>query len=100
MAVLHKLQVKQTMSCKSCFGTVFELFDVTLPFVHRDLKQDNIAIDKNNKLTILDFGLVCHSKTALEYESPDYRKGKVPESSADMWSAGNYKLTDIQHFSI
>ncbi|KAF2364555.1 Protein kinase domain [Trinorchestia longiramus] len=67
--------------------------------LHRDLKPQNLLINKNNELKLADFGLArafgipvrCYSSevVTLWYRPPDVLFGaKLYSTSIDMWSAG------------
>lgn len=78
----------------------------TLKIVHRDLKLENIIIDKNLNVRLLDFGLSNQQKhdAALfkttcgspSYLAPELLMGKPYNHKVDMWSLGIilYALTD------
>lgn len=67
--------------------------------LHRDLKPQNLLINKNGELKLADFGLArafgipvkCYSAevVTLWYRPPDVLFGaKLYTTSIDMWSAG------------
>eukprot|EP00826_Nyctotherus_ovalis_P059481 TRINITY_DN8274_c0_g1_i9.p1 TRINITY_DN8274_c0_g1~~TRINITY_DN8274_c0_g1_i9.p1 ORF type:complete len:314 (-),score=106.80 TRINITY_DN8274_c0_g1_i9:79-1020(-) len=67
--------------------------------MHRDLKPQNILIDKNNNLKITDFGLArvfsipirpyTHEVVTLWYRAPEILLGSAEYSTpVDIWSAG------------
>ena len=67
--------------------------------VHRDIKPQNILIDKNKKLQIFDFGIAkALSETSLtqtnhvlgtvQYLSPEQAKGEATDESTDIYSIG------------
>ncbi len=67
--------------------------------LHRDLKPQNLLINKNGELKLADFGLArafgipvkCYSAevVTLWYRPPDVLLGaKIYNTSIDMWSAG------------
>ncbi len=67
--------------------------------LHRDLKPQNLLINKNSELKLADFGLArafgipvkCYSAevVTLWYRPPDVLLGaKIYNTSIDMWSAG------------
>ena len=64
---------------------------------HRDLKPQNILVDKNYNLKISDFGLAksCESNTLLDticgspmYMAPEIMKYRKYDTKADLWSLG------------
>lgn len=64
---------------------------------HRDLKPQNILVDKNYNLKISDFGLAksCESNTLLDticgspmYMAPEIMKYRQYDTKADLWSLG------------
>ena len=75
---------------------------------HRDIKVENILIDKNNNIRIIDFGLSNvfitpngQLKTAVgspAYASPEMLKGENYNSKADIWSAGVVLYTMLYGF--
>ena len=67
--------------------------------VHRDIKPQNILIDKNKTLKIFDFGIAkALSETSLtqtnhvlgtvQYLSPEQAKGEMTDESTDIYSIG------------
>ena len=66
--------------------------------VHRDLKAENILLDRNNNIRVVDFGLSKafeEGKPYLEtqcgspaYVSPEIIKEQPYTSASDIWSAG------------
>lgn len=63
---------------------------------HRDLKLENIMLDKDNKVKIIDFGYAAIDEGKLlkrfcgtaHYIAPDVLTGPYNGSKADIWSCG------------
>lgn len=78
--------------------SVLEYLHVQKQIVHRDLKAENILLDKYYNIRLIDFGLsnfFSADKTYLEtacgspaYASPEMVKGNPYNSKSDIWSAG------------
>ena len=69
-------------------------------FVHRDLKPNNILIDKESRPHVVDFGLAIHESIQSDrrgesagtpgYMSPEQVRGETHrlDGRSDLWSAG------------
>lgn len=96
---LHKgLQESQARRIFYQIITVLEYLHVEKHVVHRDLKAENVLLDKNLNIRLVDFGL---SKTFKKnfpflmttcgspaYVSPEIIKELPYTSASDIWSAG------------
>ena len=75
-----------------------EYLHKTKHIIHRDLKLENIAIDSNQAIRLIDFGLSKqfsneneHLKTlcgSVDYASPEILRGETYNALADIWSLG------------
>jgi len=78
--------------------SVLEYIHVQMSIVHRDLKAENVLLDRNYNIRLIDFGLsnkftpddpflttACGSPA---YASPEMVKGQQYTAASDIWSAG------------
>ena len=78
--------------------SVLEYLHVEKKVAHRDLKCENVLLDRYNNIRVIDFGLsnmfsdVCPQlNTACgspAYAAPEMVKGNAYTQAADIWSAG------------
>jgi serine/threonine protein kinase len=65
---------------------------------HRDLKAENILLDRHDHIRVIDFGLSAQFSSndetmktpcgSLQYAAPEVLKGHLYTRAADVWSAG------------
>jgi hypothetical protein len=78
--------------------SVLDYLHTELHVCHRDVKAENILLDKYNNIRVIDFGLSNQFTTAqpllnsacgsAPYASPEMAKGQPYSTAADIWSAG------------
>jgi serine/threonine protein kinase len=78
--------------------SVLEYLHVELKVAHRDLKCENVLLDRYNNIRVIDFGLsnqfsdINPKLTSLcgspAYAAPEMVKGNTYTHAADIWSAG------------
>ncbi|CAD8101711.1 unnamed protein product [Paramecium sonneborni] len=98
---------------KECIAIIRQLVDVlsylhSNRIIHRDIKPDNMIVDKNLNLTLIDFGLsymttqqiTTHQNCGtLIYMAPEVLMKKEYFKSVDIWSCGiiQYQLLKNCH---
>ncbi|CAD8199697.1 unnamed protein product [Paramecium pentaurelia] len=98
---------------KECIAIIRQLVDVlsylhSNRIIHRDIKPDNMILDKNLNLTLIDFGLsyittqqiTTHQNCGtLLYMAPEILMKKEYFKSVDIWSCGiiQYQLLKNCH---
>jgi len=99
-----KTHIIQTKPSKDELRTIFKQLASAIAFchqlniIHRDLKQSNILIDKQNQLKLIDFGLSNYSEEGKlrstfcgspAYAAPEMLLGtKYSGPEPDIWSLG------------
>jgi serine/threonine protein kinase len=83
--------------------SVLEYLHKDIRVAHRDLKPQNILLDRHNHIRLIDFGLSnvfteqspqFHSKCGSPaYLAPEVVKGQSYTANADLWSAGAVLFT-------
>ena len=78
--------------------SVLEYLHVEKKVAHRDLKCENVLLDRYNNIRVIDFGLsnmfsdVCPQLSTAcgspAYAAPEMVKGNAYTHAADIWSAG------------
>ncbi|KAH0789905.1 CAMK family protein kinase [Histomonas meleagridis] len=76
--------------------SALEYLHQEMHIIHRDLKAENIVLDRNNNIRLIDFGLSCefsnnnfkHACGSLGYIAPEMIKEQRYNVSVDIWSAG------------
>lgn len=73
--------------------------------IHRDIKSDNILINKNGEIKLSDFGFCCIQRSYIKHKSivgspywmpPEVIKGVEYDEKVDIWSIGILLLEIIE----
>ncbi|OHS95511.1 hypothetical protein TRFO_38385 [Tritrichomonas foetus] len=102
--ILHHLQKNgpiQIDQAKVTIGQLAVILDYMhnhLHIAHRDIKAENVLIDKNWNIKLVDFGLCNHFTSpeqqfrsvcgSIHYLAPEIIKSKPYTKAVDIWSAG------------
>jgi len=78
--------------------SVLEYLHNVLSIVHRDLRTENILLDRHDNIRVIDFGFSVQSTAthplmntkcgSPSYAAPEMIRGQAYTRSADIWSAG------------
>lgn len=75
--------------------SVLEYLHKTKKIAHRDIKCENILIDKHQNIRVVDFGMSCKCDNLMKtscgsigYVAPEILQGKKYNEKVDIWSLG------------
>lgn len=74
MNLLIKKDILSEDEAKFYIGEIIQAIETVhaLDYIHRDLKPDNVLLDKDGHIKLTDFGLCKHAEIRSSNDQPTY----------------------------